>query len=275
MKEEKKQPGKSKSEKAGEKIEESKPELKEEPADEIVNEKKPAAIEEVPIEIIEKKPLEVKELIETEKGEEWEPKTKLGMLVKERKITSIEEIIKLGPIMESGIVDALVPGLKEEVIDIAIVQRMHGSGRRVRFRAVVIVGNGDGYIGVGKGRAKEVGPAIRKAITDAKLNIMPIVRACGSWECKCSHKHSVPFKVVGKSGSVRVVLIPAPRGLGLAASESIKKILQLAGIQDAWVQTFGDTRTKVNSTYATVDALKKTLFTKIPAAVRAPIEVVK
>lgn len=272
MKKDKKQP--EKIEKAGKEIEESKPELKEEPADEIVNEKEPAALEEVPVEIIEKKPLEVKELIATvvEKEEGWEPKTRLGMLVKEGKINSIEEIMVHGPIMEAGIVDALVPGLKEEVIDIAIVQRMHGSGRRVRFRAVVIVGNGNGYLGVGKGRAKEVGPAIRKAITDAKLNIMPIVRACGSWECKCNHKHSVPFKVVGKSGSVKVVLIPAPRGLGLAASESIKRILQLAGIEDVWVQTFGDTRTKVNSSYATVDALKKTLFTKIPP-VKAPIVV--
>jgi len=272
MKEDKKQP--EKSEKASREIKENAAEIKNEPANEIVGEKGPVTVEEVPVEVIEKKPLEVKELIRGgEKAEEWEPKTKLGRLVKEGKVNSIEEVIALGyPVMEAGIVDALVPGLKEEVIDIAIVQRMHGSGRRVRFRAVVIVGNGSGYIGVGKGRAKEVGPAIRKAITDAKLNIIPVVRACGSWECKCSHSHSVPYKVVGKSGSVKVVLIPAPRGLGLAASESIKKILQLAGIEDVWVQTFGDTRTKVNSSYATVDALKKTLFTKIPMA-KVPAEV--
>jgi len=253
-------------------------EKKEEKA-ELIEEKEllPDAVVE-PAVLLEQKPqkaLELAKIIPPEKKTaEWEPRTKLGMMVREGKITSIEEILRLGyPILEAGIVDALVPNLKEEVIDIAIVQRMHGSGRRVRFRAVVIVGNSDGYIGVGKGRAKEVGPAIRKAITNAKLNITPIVRACGSWECKCSHGHSVPFKVVGKSGSVRVVLIPAPRGLGLAASESIKKILQCAGIEDVWVQTFGDTRTKVNGTYATVDALRKTLFTKVLAPPEAKIEV--
>src|SRR3990172_1878259 len=93
---------------------------------------------------------------------EWFPATKLGRMVKEGKISSLSEIFEKGmPIMESRIIDHLMPELAEEVIDINLVQRMHKSGRRVRFRATVVVGDGNSFIGVGKARAKEVGPAIR------------------------------------------------------------------------------------------------------------------
>lgn len=195
--------------------------------------------------------------------EDWEPKTTLGKLVKHGNIISIEEIIKHGyKIMEEEIVDFLLTDLKEEVLDIEIVQRMHGSGRRIKFRALVAVGNGRGYVGVGKGKAKEVGQAIRKAIRNAKLNIIPVALACGSWECRCEHKHSVPFRVSGKEGSVRITITPGPRGLGIVAGETIKKILTLAGIDDAWVTSYGNTRAKVNSAYATYYALKNTILTK-------------
>jgi len=96
---------------------------------------------------------------------EWIPKTRLGRMVKNGEIKDISEIYKIDlPIMEPEIIDTLLPEVEEEVIDINMVQRMHKSGRRVRFRAIVAVGNKDGYVGLGKGVTKEVGPAIRKAI---------------------------------------------------------------------------------------------------------------
>ena len=76
--------------------------------------------------------------------------------------------------------------------------------------------------------------------------------------------HSLPFVVEGKSGSVRVRLKPAPRGTGLVLNDEGKKILQAAGISDAWIETFGQSKTRINYAYAIFDALKKTRLTKIP-----------
>lgn len=199
--------------------------------------------------------------------EDWEPKTKLGKMVKSGEITDMTEIFEQGlPVMEAKIVDTLLPDLEEDVIDINLVQRMHSSGRRIKFRATVAVGNGNGYIGLGKGKAKEVGPAIRKAIVDAKLNLIQIRRGCGSWECGCALPHSVPLKVTGAAGSVRVTLLPAPNGIGLAAGDVGKKILKLAGIKDAWSKTKGQTQSTINFAKATFDALGQTSRIKITEA---------
>ncbi|MCL7414490.1 MAG: 30S ribosomal protein S5 [ANME-2 cluster archaeon] len=190
---------------------------------------------------------------------EWVPITRLGTLVKEGQVTSMDEALESGlPIREPQIVDTLLPELKEEVLDINMVQRMTDSGRRVKFRAVVVVGNEDGFIGLGQGKDAQVGPAIRKAIDIAKLNISGVKRGCGSWECGCGIEHTVPFEVVGKMGSVKVILKPAPRGLGLAAGKTAKTVMQLAGIKDVWTRTEGQTRTTLNFAKATFEALKKT-----------------
>ncbi len=204
---------------------------------------------------------------------EWEPTTKLGRMVKEGKITSLSEIFSKGlPIMESGIIDHFLPELEEEVIDISLVQRMHKSGRRVKFRATVVVGDGKGFIGLGKAKAKEVGPAIRKSITSAKLNMIEVGKGCGSWECLCETNHSVPFKVTGRSGSVRVSLLPAPKGIGLVGSDVVKRILRIAGIRDVWVKTSGNTRTKVNAANATFNALKGINAAKMPLKDVEPVK---
>ncbi len=202
---------------------------------------------------------------------EWVPKTRLGEMVSRGEITDIAEVFRRGfRIMEPEIVDVLLPGLKEEVLDITMVQRMHKSGRRMRFRATVVVGNENGYVGVGKGVAKEVGPAIRKAIKDAKLNIIQVARGCGSWECGCGTWHSVPFAVTGRAGSVRMTLLPAPRGTGLVTNDVTKKILALAGISDVWSKAFGEKRTTINTTRATYEALRKTTKMKLnESAVKA------
>jgi len=196
--------------------------------------------------------------------EEWFPQTRLGKLVKEGQVTTMGEALASGlPIRESQIVDALLPEIRDEVLDINMVQRMTDSGRRVKFRATVIVGNGDGFIGIGEGKDVQVGIAIRKAIDTAKMNIIGIKRGCGSWECGCGQGHTVPFEVKGKTGSVEVKLRPAPRGLGIASGGTAKKVLEIAGIKDVWTKVSGETRTTLNFAKATFDTLIKTTTMKV------------
>lgn len=196
--------------------------------------------------------------------EDWEPVTKLGRMVKKGEIADMKDAFRSGlPLIEPEIIDVLLPDLEEEVIDISLVQRMHKSGRRVRFRATVAIGNKNGYVGLGKAVAKEVGPAIRKAIRVAKLNMTEVTKGCGSWECACGEEHSLPFEVTGRAGSVRVTIMPAPKGLGLATGEVSKKVLQLAGVKDVWSRASGQTKTTVNTAKATFDALRKTSLMKL------------
>ena len=191
--------------------------------------------------------------------EDWEPRTRVGRLVKEGKITSIDEIFRRNlPILEPEIVDYLLPNLEHEVIDVTIVQKMTDAGRITRFRAVVVAGNRDGYVGLGKGKARQFRFAVEKALRNAKLNVVPVRRGCGSWECTCGEAHSVPFTVYGKSGSVEVVLKPAPKGTGLVAGDVAKAVLRLAGISDVWSFTRGETRTTYNFARATFLALRNT-----------------
>lgn len=192
--------------------------------------------------------------------ENWVPRTKVGRLVLEGKITSLEEIFRRNlPLLEPEIVDYLIGDqLQHEVIDVTIVQKMTDAGRVTKFRAVVVVGNGDGYVGLGKGKARQFREAINKALRNAKLNITPVRRGCGSWECTCGEAHSVPFTVRGKSGSVEVILKPAPKGTGLVAGDVAKKVLKLAGIRDLWTFTKGETRTSYNFARAVFLALRNT-----------------
>ena len=188
----------------------------------------------------------------------WEPKTKLGKIVKSGKIATMSDAIKSGlPIREPEIIDALLPEVSDEVIDVNMVQRMTDSGRRVKFVITVAIGNNNGFIGFGQAKGKEVGSSIRKAIENAKMNIIEIRRGCGSWECGCGKAHTVPFSVIGKSGSVEITLKPAPRGIGLATGNVAKKILTLAGIKDCWAFTKGKTKTTVNYAKAVFNALEK------------------
>ncbi len=191
---------------------------------------------------------------------EWIPKTRIGRLVKEGKIVSIREIFEMNEVIrEPEIVDYLLgPELKHEILSIDVVQKMTDAGRRTKFRVVVVVGNMNGYVGLGIGKASQLREAIDKAIKDAKLNIIPVRRGCGSWECSCGEPHSVPFAIEGKSGSVRIVLKPAPKGTGLVAGEIPKIILRYAGLRDVWTWSKGKTSTSINFAKATFDALKKT-----------------
>jgi len=189
--------------------------------------------------------------------ESWQPKTKLGRLVREGKITSIDEIFQNNyKIQEPEIVDILLPNLKVQVLYSTIVQKQTAAGEVTRFRSLVVVGDGNGHIGLGLGKAKQTRIAIEKATAQAKLNLIPILRGCGSWECSCGRPHSVPFRAFGKSGSVRIELKPAPYGLGLVVGEFVKPIFMLAGISDVWSFTKGNTSNRINFAFAVCDAFK-------------------
>lgn len=198
--------------------------------------------------------------------ETWVPRTRVGRMVVEGKITSLKEIFDRNlPLLEPEIVDYLLPDLKYERIDVGLVQKVTDAGRRSRFRVVVVVGNEDGFVGVGSGKARQYLEALNKALRNAKLNIIPVRRGCGSWECRCDEPHSIPFAVKGKSGSVRVILKPAPKGTGLVAGDVAKVVLRLAGIKDVWTETFGETRTTINFAKAVQNALKNTYKFVTPA----------
>ncbi|HXW03557.1 MAG TPA: 30S ribosomal protein S5, partial [Nitrosarchaeum sp.] len=194
-----------------------------------------------------------------EEEEVWVPKTILGKKVASGEINSIEEIIQDGlRIQESGIIKKLLPDLKSEVIDVGIIQKMTSNGQSTRFKAIVATGNQNGYLGIGQGKSKQMRIAIEKATNQALLNVSPIKLGCGSWECRCDEKHSVPFKIRGKGGSVTIEIIPAPRGLGLVAGGKIKRLLELAGLKDAWTTAKGSTPTMNSTSKAILDCLKQT-----------------
>ena len=203
----------------------------------------------------------------------WQPKTELGKKVKSREITDIDTVLKSGkPILEPEIVDMLLPNMESDLLMIGQSKGKFGGGsRRVfrqtqkktkegnkpKFSTYAVIGNSDGYLGLGFGKAKETVPAREKALRKAKLNLMRVSRGCGSWQCGCKTPHSVPFTVVGKCSSVTVELKPAPKGTGLKAEKEVAKVLRLAGIKDVWSKISGDARTTLNVVYACVDALNK------------------
>ncbi len=205
---------------------------------------------------------------------DWTPTTGLGRLVKSGKISNMSDALSNDlPLREPQIVDHLMgESLVDEVLKVNMVQRMTDSGRRTRFSITVVVGNGDGYVGLGAAKGKEVGPTIKKAIDNAKLNMVELVRGCGSWRCGCMNPHSLPFKVVGKSGSTVVTLRPAPMGVGLAVGDIAKKMLKLAGINDAWGFSRGQTKTTVNNAKAVMDALKRINAVKVQESQRVMLE---
>ncbi|VVB80324.1 30S ribosomal protein S5 [uncultured archaeon] len=203
----------------------------------------------------------------------WKPRTKLGKEVREGKIKNIDQILDSNrKILEPEIVDSLL-NVKFDLLSIGQSKGKFGGGKRRAWRqtqrktkegnvptfsAFAVVGDEKGHIGVGYGRAKETLPGRDKAIRKAKLNITKITRDCASFDCNCGELHTVPFKVEGKGGSCRVVLIPAPQGTGLVAANELKKILKIAGIKDVYSKTFGTKATTFNLAKACMDALEKT-----------------
>jgi len=175
------------------------------------------------------------------------------------KIGSLEEIFLHSiPIKEFQIVDYYLKEdtLKDEVMQIMPVQKQTSAGQRTRFKAFVAVGDERGHIGLGMKCSAEVATAIRGAIILAKLNVCPVRR--GYWGNKLGMPHTVPCKVTAKCGSVRIRLIPAPRGTGLVAAPTPRKLLSLAGIDDCYTSARGHTRTQGNFLKATFFAIRNT-----------------
>ena len=189
----------------------------------------------------------------------WVPKTILGKKVDSDEITTMEEIYEKGyRIQEAGIIKKLLPDLKTEVIDVGLIQKMTPNGQSTRFKALVAAGNENGWLGIGLGKSKQMRIAIEKANNAAFLNVSPVKLGCGSWECRCDQKHSVPFKVKGKGGSVTIEILPGPRGLGLVAGGKIRNLLKLAGLKDAWTSTKGSTTTMNSTSKALLECLRQT-----------------
>ncbi len=211
--------------------------------------------------------------------EAWKPKTSLGIKVKNGEISSIDYALdKRIKILEPEIVDALLPNLTTDLLMVGQSKGKFGGGQKrvfkqtqkktqegnkPKFATFAVVGNEDGYVGIGYGKSKETVPAREKAIRQAKLNVIKIRRSCGDWRCGCGDAHTVPFKVSGKAGSVEIILIPAPKGTGLKVEKECQKILKLAGIKDVWSKTEGQTRSKLNLLYACFEALQKLMDFKI------------
>ncbi|PMB66037.1 40S ribosomal protein S2 [Beauveria bassiana] len=141
-------------------------------------------------------------------------------------------------------------------IQIKPVQKQTRAGQRTRFKAVVIIGDSQGHVGLGIKTSKEVATAIRSAIIIAKLSVIPVRR--GYWGNNLGQPHSLPCKESGKCGSVTVRLIPAPRGTGLVASPAVKRFLQLAGVEDAYTSSAGSTKTLENTLKACFVAVSNT-----------------
>jgi len=191
--------------------------------------------------------------------EVWIPKTSIGKRVVAGEINSMEEILSKGlRIQEAGIVKKLLPDLKTEVIDVGMIQKMTPNGQSTRFKALVAAGNENGWLGIGMGKSKQMRIAIEKANNAAYLNVSPVKLGCGSWECRCDQKHSVPFKVKGKGGSVTIEILPAPRGLGLVAGGKIRNLLKMAGLKDAWTTAKGSTPTMNSTSKAVLNCLRQT-----------------
>ena len=222
-----------------------------------------------------KKEVPVEEKVEKKAAniEVWQPKTELGRKVKAGEISNLGEIFDKGlMIKESEIIDVLMPNMETDLLLIGQSKGKFGGGQRrafkqtqkktqegnkPKFATFAVIGNRDGYVGLGYGKAKETVPAREKATRKAKVNLIKIRRGCGSWQCGCKQPHSIPFAVEGGCGSVRIKLMPAPRGTGLSVASECQKILGLSGIKDVWSKTQGQTGSRINIINALLDALRK------------------
>ena len=144
-----------------------------------------------------------------------------------------------------NIIDASKLDLKETIVNIRRVAKTVKGGRNMRFSVTVVVGDGEGYVGVGLGKAQEIPEAVRKATEDAKKNLI-YVPTVGT---------TIPHTNIGVFGAGRVLLMPAVQGTGVIAGSSVRTVLEAAGIKDVRAKSIGSSNTG-NMAYATLEGLR-------------------
>lgn len=144
-----------------------------------------------------------------------------------------------------NIIDASKLDLKETIVSIRRVAKTVKGGRNMRFSVTVVVGDGNGYVGVGLGKAQEIPEAVRKATEDAKKNLI-YVPTVGT---------TIPHRNIGIFGAGKVLLMPAAQGTGVIAGSSVRTVLEAAGIKDVRAKSIGSNNTG-NMAYATLEGLK-------------------
>ncbi len=135
---------------------------------------------------------------------------------------------------------------RDEVVTVGPVSKTVKGGRRRSFRSLVVVGNGNGKVGAGLGKAQDLTDAIRKGIDDAKKNLIEVPR----------YNTTIPHEVLGRFGAGMVLLRPASPGTGVIAGRGVRPVMELAGIQDVLAKSIGSAN-PYNVVYATIDALKQ------------------
>ena len=142
-------------------------------------------------------------------------------------------------------IDASKLDLKETIVNIRRVAKTVKGGRNMRFSVTIVVGDGNGHVGVGLGKAQERPEAVRKATEDAKKNLI-YVPTVGT---------TIPHRNVGVFGAGRVLIMPAAEGTGVIAGSSVRTVLELAGIKDVRAKSIGSNNT-ANMAYAAIEGLK-------------------